>query len=72
MQVQFSRTHIVEQFVILEQVNRLNPLQLFADLLALVFNVSNVKGPQTLLRNSSPKRGLLQCTVGHLHGHQNL
>ena len=57
MQVQFSRTHIVQQFVILEQMNRLNQLQLFADLFALVFDVSNVKDPQTLPRNSSPKRG---------------
>ena len=48
---------LVRQFVILEQVNRLNPLQLFEDLYALVFNVSNVKNPKTLPRNSSPKRG---------------
>ena len=38
-------------------MNRLNPLQLFEDLYALVFNVSNVKAPQTLPRNSSTKRG---------------
>ena len=52
----FSRTHIVRQFVIMDLVNLLNPLQLFADLFTLVFNVSNVKDPQTLPRNSSPKR----------------
>ena len=56
MQVQFSRTHIVQQFVILEQMNRLNELQLFADLFSLIFNISNVKDPQALPSNSSPKR----------------
>ena len=44
-------------------MNRLNQLQLFADLFALVSNVSNAKDPQALPRNSSPKRGSLSAPL---------